>query len=87
MFDLISSLHLDRKSEATTSYVRMTNIERRIQLFTFVKKGAYHVRALGSLEAENIFGEFQDLDPKSRGVIRPDDIPSALSRAYELLQT
>ena len=27
----------------------MTNIEQRNQLFTFVKKGAFHFRALGSL--------------------------------------
>ena len=65
----------------------MTNIERRIQLFAFVEKGSYNVRALGSLKAENIFGEFQDLDPKGSGVIRPDDIPSALSTACKLLYT
>ena len=40
----------------------MTNIERRIQLFPFVRKGTYNVRALGSLESENFFGAFQDLD-------------------------
>jgi hypothetical protein len=42
----------------------MTNIERRIQLFPYVKCGSYCPRALGSLEAENLFGQFQDLDPK-----------------------
>jgi hypothetical protein len=42
----------------------MTNIDRRIQLFSFVRNQAYNVRALGSLEAENLFGEFQDLVPK-----------------------
>jgi hypothetical protein len=41
--------------------------------------------ALGSLEAENLFGEFQDLDPKGVGVLRPDDIPIAISTACELL--
>ena len=63
----------------------LTNIERRLQLFSFVKKGTYNVRSLGSLEAENLFGEFQDLDPKGTGVIRPDDIPCAISTACELL--
>jgi hypothetical protein len=38
---------------------------------------AYNVRALGSLEAENLLGEFQDLNPKGVGVLRPDDIPIA----------
>ena len=39
----------------------MTNIDRRNQLFSFVRNQAYNVRALGSLEAENLIGEFQDL--------------------------
>ncbi|VDI01697.1 Hypothetical predicted protein [Mytilus galloprovincialis] len=63
----------------------MTNIDRRIQLFSFVKGGTYNVRSLGSLEAENFFGEFQDLDPKGCGVLRPDDIPCAIGTACELL--
>jgi hypothetical protein len=46
----------------------MTNIDRRNQLFSFVRNQAYNVRALGSLEAENLLGEFQDLNPK--GVLR-----------------
>jgi hypothetical protein len=63
----------------------MTNIDRRNQLFSFVRNQAYNVRALGSLEAENLFGEFQDIDPKGVGVLRPDDIPIAMSTACELL--
>ena len=63
----------------------LTNIERRMQQFSFVKKGTYNVRSLGSLEAENMFGEFQDLDPKVTGVVRPDDIPCAIGTACELL--
>lgn len=63
----------------------MTNIDRRIQLFSFVKGGTYNVRSLGSLEAENFFGEFQDLDPKGCGVLRPDDIPCAIGTVCELL--
>ena len=63
----------------------MTNIDQHIQLFSFVRNQAYNVRALGSLEAENLFGEFQDLDPKGVGVLRPDDIPIAISTACELL--
>ena len=62
----------------------MTNIERRIQLFPFVKRGHFNVRALGSLESENFFGAFQDLDPKGSGVLRPDDVGAALSTACEI---
>ncbi|CAG2201472.1 DHDH [Mytilus edulis] len=64
----------------------MTNIERRIQLFPFIKSGAYNVRVLGSLESENFFGQFQDLDPKGSGVLRPDDVSTAISTACELTQ-
>ncbi|XP_060589874.1 uncharacterized protein LOC132745056 [Ruditapes philippinarum] len=65
----------------------LTNIERKIQITPFVKSGAFCPRSLGSLEAENFFGEFQDLDPKGSGVIRPDDIPKALQTACELIST
>lgn len=48
----------------------LTNIERRLQIFPYVESGRSNVRTLGSLEAENFFGEFQDLDPKGSGVIK-----------------
>ena len=64
----------------------MTNIERRIQLFPFVKKDSFNVRALGSLEAENFFSGFQDLDPKGSGVLRPNDVSAAISTACELTE-
>lgn len=64
----------------------LTNIERRIQLFPYVKSGRYNVRALGSLEAENLFGQFQDLDPKGSGVMKSEDIPTALEHACQLLK-
>ncbi|KAL5011712.1 hypothetical protein ScPMuIL_010263 [Solemya velum] len=63
----------------------LTNIERKIQLYTFSKTGTYNVRSVGSLDIENFFGTFQDLDPKGSGVLRPDDIPAAISVAVELL--
>ena len=65
----------------------MTNIERRIQLFPFVKKGSYNVRTLGSLEAENLFSGFQNLDPKGSGVLRPDEVSAAISTSCELTET
>ena len=66
----------------------LTNIDRRIQIIIpYVKSGAYNVRTLGSLEAENLFGEFQDLDPKGSGVIKAEDIPAALESACQLQKT
>jgi hypothetical protein len=64
----------------------LTNIERRIQLYPYTKSGSFNPRALGSLEAENLFGDFQDLDPRGLGVLRPEDIPKALGTACELAQ-
>lgn len=65
----------------------MTNIERRLQLFPYVKSGMYNVRSLGSLDAENFFGEFQDLDPKGAGVIKAEEVPMALESACQMLRT
>ncbi|XP_062608960.1 uncharacterized protein LOC134270730 [Saccostrea cucullata] len=58
-----------------------------MQLFPFTKSGSYNVRAVGSLDVENFFGSFQDIDPKGTGVFRPDDIPSALAVAAELIDS
>lgn len=41
----------------------LTGIERRLQLYPFTKTGTYNVRAVGSLDIENFFGSFQDIDP------------------------
>ncbi|CAG2200998.1 unnamed protein product [Mytilus edulis] len=65
----------------------LTNIDRRIQLFPYVKSNMYNVRTLGSLEIENFFGEFQDLDPKGSGVIKAEEVPDALESASQLLST
>ena len=62
----------------------LTGIERRIQLYPFTKSGAYNVRAIGSLDIENFFGSLQDIDPRGTGVLRPDDIATAISVAVEL---
>lgn len=43
------------------------------------------MRAVSSLDIENFFGSFQDIDPRASGVLRPDDIPSSISVAVELL--
>jgi hypothetical protein len=39
------------------------------------------------LEAENFFGEYQDLDPKGSGVIKAEDIPAALESACQMNDT
>ena len=64
----------------------LTNIDRRIQLYAHVKKGSYNVRSLGTLDSENFFGEFQDLDPKGQGVLTADDIPGALESASYIIK-
>lgn len=64
----------------------LTNIERKLQLFPFTKKGCYNVRAVGSMDIENFFGTFQDIDPRGAGVLRPSDIPTAVSVAIELME-
>ena len=52
----------------------LTNIDRRIQLHALVPNHAYNVRAPNTLDAENLFSEFQELDPKSSGALIADDI-------------
>jgi len=63
----------------------LTNIERHIQLYSYVKRGAYNARSIGTLDIENFFGEFTELDPKGNGILRPDDVPTALATACEIL--
>ncbi|MES9972476.1 MAG: hypothetical protein ABW092_20775 [Candidatus Thiodiazotropha sp.] len=65
----------------------LIGIERRFQLYPFTKSGTYNVRSIGSLDIENFFGSFQDLDRRGTGVLRPDDIPAAIGVAVELLET
>lgn len=65
----------------------LTNIDRRMQIVPYIKSGTYNVRALGSLEVENFFGQFQDLDPKGSGVLKAEEVPAALESACQLLQT
>ena len=63
----------------TTMYEGLlTNIDRRVQLSSFAASGKYNVRTLGSLDSENFFGTFQDIDPRGQGVLLPDDVPAAI---------
>ena len=63
----------------------LTNIQQILQLFPFTKSGSYNVRAVRSMEIENFFETFQDIDSERAGVLQPSDIPTALSVAVELL--
>ena len=65
----------------------VTNIERRIQLYSVVRGGSYNVRSVGSLDSETYFSSFQDLDPKGSGVLLPDDIPKVMETATFLAQS
>lgn len=58
-----------------------TNVDRRLQLYSMVQTGAYNHRSLSSLDSETFFSSFQDIDPKGTGVLRADDIESALTTA------
>ena len=69
------------------AFILFMDVVRWIQLFPYVKSGKYNVRSLGSLEAENFFGEFQDLDPKGSGIIKADEVPAALETACQMLKT
>ena len=62
----------------------LTNCERSIQLYAFVKPGSYNSRAKGTLENESLFGEFAEIDPRNVGYLNPKDVPAVISTAMEL---
>lgn len=62
----------------------LTNIDRRLQMYPFMSRGSFNPRAIGSQDIENYFGEFQNLDPQGKGILRPDDIQLTISVACEL---
>lgn len=65
--------------------VILTNIDRRTQLYAVTPKNMYNVRTPTSLDAENLFSQFRDIDPKSTGVLMTDDIPCAIETASYVL--
>ena len=62
----------------------MINIDRRLQLYPYTKSGSYNVRTIGSLENEEFFGEFHELDPKHVGLLHPNDIQTVMHTALEV---
>ena len=63
----------------------LTSIERHMQLYGTTNGNAYNIRAIGTLDIENFFGEFAELDPNGKGILSPDDVPVALAAACEVL--
>ena len=73
---------LDMKSMPIVQFEGiLCNIDRRLQLYAMVSNSTYNHRAISSLDSETMFSSFQDLDPKGQGILRPDDIPTALGTA------
>ena len=64
----------------------ITNCERKIQLYSCVKSGCFNSRTISSLDSENFFSDFEKLDPRGTGTIRPEDIPRAIGTALEVIQ-
>ncbi|CAC5369864.1 unnamed protein product [Mytilus coruscus] len=62
----------------------LTNVDRRLQLYTMTKRKTYNQRAISSLDSETFFSGFQDYDQKETGVLRADDISTALGAAVFL---
>ena len=61
----------------------LAHLERKIQMYAFTP-GGYNVRAIGTLEVEQFFGTFRDIDPAGIGTPRPDDIPRMMTRVADI---
>ncbi|CAC5376493.1 unnamed protein product [Mytilus coruscus] len=48
---------------------------------------SYNAREVSSLDNETFFSSFRDLDPRGAGVLKPSEIPKAMSVACEILTT
>ena len=64
----------------------ITNSERKMQLYSCVKSGCFNSHTIISLDSENFFLNFEKLDPKGTGTIRPEDIPKAIGTTLEVIQ-
>jgi hypothetical protein len=61
----------------------LTNLERKMQLYAFVK--SYNPRAISTLDSENFLSLLGNLAPGGKGLaIRPADIPRAMSTASDV---
>ena len=66
----------------------LISCERIPQMYNIVPKGNFNVRALGSQMNETFFSSFADLDSQRnyKGVLKPSEVPKAMSRACKLLE-
>ena len=64
----------------------LISVERFMQLYTSVKGQCFNARALGSQMNETFFSSFRDLDPRGAGVLKPGELPRAMSVACQLLE-
>ena len=62
----------------------IVSTERKLQLYPYCTGGTFNACVTGTLEVENIFQSFQEIDPSGQGVLKPDDIPRGLGIALEL---
>ena len=65
----------------------LTSIERRIQLYSMVPGNNYNCRAISTLDSESFFSCFQDLHPAGSGILKPKEVPNALSAACDILSS
>jgi hypothetical protein len=65
----------------------LTNIERKTQIYAFVKGASYNARSLTTLDVENFFSILSDIVPGgSAGLaIRLSQIPSSLKATCEIM--
>lgn len=67
--------------------VLIVSCERLIQLYKICHSKSYNARAVSSLDNETFFSSFRDLDSRGAGVLKPLEIPKAMSVACEILTT
>ena len=60
--------------------------ERTFQMFRYVKTGTLNLRAIGSSLNETFFSSLRDIDITNQGILRPDQIPRAMSTACLLME-
>ena len=66
----------------------LISCERIPLLYQLIPKGNFNVRSLGSQMNETFFSAFAELDSQRRykGVLKPSEVPKAMSRACKLLE-
>ena len=76
-----------RSIPVVTFMALLVDCERSFQLFRYAKGGTVNLRALGSCLNETFFSGLRDIDITNQGVLRPDQIPKAMSTACLLMES